>query len=267
MVFPGVPYEMRAIVEQSAIPFLAPRRRGPVVVHRTLRTTGVPESMLARRLGDLEQLLEGAKLAFLPSLFGVRLRITVEDADEAAAGERLAQVERRIRSRVAKHIYGVESEELEEVLGRLLKDRGLTIGVAESCTGGFIADRLTDVAGSSAYLLCGVVAYSNESKQRLLGVPEDLIVKHGAVSEEVARAMAEGVRRAAGASIGLSTTGVAGPTGGTPEKPVGLVWIGYADEGGSLASRFTFGDHRRRNKERASQAALEMVRRRLLGIV
>jgi nicotinamide-nucleotide amidase len=266
MVFPGVPYEMRAIVEQYAIPFLASCRQGPVIVHRTLRTTGAPESMLARHLGDLEQILGGAKLAFLPSLFGVRLRITVEDTNETAAKARVAGVEERIRAKVAKYIYGEESEELEEVLGRILAERGLTIAVAESCTGGLIADRLTDVSGSSRYFDRGIVAYSNVSKEEVLGVPRTLIERHGSVSAEVAKAMAEGVRRAGGASIGLSTTGIAGPTGGTPEKPVGLVWIGYADERGSLALRFTFGDDRRRTKERASQAALELVRRRLLEI-
>jgi nicotinamide-nucleotide amidase len=265
MVFPGVPYEMRGMVEGTAVPYLASLRKGSVIVHRTLRTTGVPESVLARQIGDLEPVLQGAKLAFLPSVQGVRLRITVEDTTEGAGQKRLAEVEDRIRAKVAKHIYGVEKEELEEVLGRMLAERGLSIAVAESCTGGLIADRLTDVSGSSRYLLCGVVAYSNESKRNLLGVPGALIARHGAVSEDVAKAMAEGVRKAAGASIGLSTTGIAGPTGGTPEKPVGLVWIGYADDRGSLALKLNLGDHRRRTKERASQAALELVRREILA--
>lgn len=266
MVFPGVPYEMRGMVEGTAVPYLASVRKGSVVVHRTLRTTGVPESVLARQIGDLEPILQGAKLAFLPSVQGVRLRITVEDHTEEAGRARLAEVEGRIRAKVAKHIYGVEKEELEEVVGRMLAERVLNIAVAESCTGGLIVDRLTDVSGSSRYLLCGVVAYSNESKQTLLGVPGALIARHGAVSEEVAKAMAEGVRKAAGASIGLSTTGIAGPTGGTPGKPVGLVWIGYADDRGTLALKLNLGDHRRRTKERASQAALELLRRQVLGI-
>jgi nicotinamide-nucleotide amidase len=142
----------------------------------------------------------------------------------------------------------------------------LSLAVAESCTGGLIASRITDVSGSSAYFERGVIAYSNRSKTALLGVPEALILEHGAVSKEVAMAMAEGVRRAAGTAIGLATTGIAGPTGGSPEKPVGLVWVGYADEQGTVAKKFNFGDQRKRVKERASQAALELVRRRLLAI-
>jgi nicotinamide-nucleotide amidase len=142
----------------------------------------------------------------------------------------------------------------------------MRIAVAESCTGGLIANRLTNISGSSAYFERGVVTYSNRSKTELLGVPEALLTTHGAVSREVAAAMAAGVRRLAGTEVGLSTTGIAGPTGGTPEKPVGLLWTGYADERGSLAVKFQFGDGRLRFKERASQAALELVRKRLLQI-
>jgi nicotinamide-nucleotide amidase len=178
----------------------------------------------------------------------------------------LREVERRIRQKVEKYIYGTNDEELEEVVGRLLTERRLTIAVAESCTGGLIADRITNVSGSSNYFERAVVAYSNRSKVELLGVPEALIQAHGAVSREVAEAMASGIRRTAQTDIGVSTTGIAGPTGGSAEKPVGLVWIGYADSGGSCALRFQFGDVRRNVKERAAQAALELVRRRLLGI-
>jgi nicotinamide-nucleotide amidase len=263
-VLPGVPYEMEVMISGSVIPFLAPLAVTAAIRHRTLRTTGIPESFLAQKLGDLDEILRGQTLAFLPSLTGVRLRITVHATDAGDADRQAAAIEERIRAKIAEYIYGVDEEELEDVVGRMLTLQGKTIAVAESCTGGLIAHRFTNVSGSSAYFERGVVAYSNASKTSLLGVPADVIAAHGAVSKEVADAMAEGIRRSAGASIGLSTTGIAGPTGGTAEKPVGLVWIGYADASGSLALKFTLGEGRARIKERASQAALEIVRRHLL---
>jgi len=266
IVLPGVPYEMKEMTDQSVIPFLAPKVKGSVIRHLTLRTTGIPESLLARQLGNLDEILRGAKLAFLPSLTGVRLRITVQERTEATANAIIRQVEERIRAKAQKYIYGTGEEELEESLGKILTERKLTIAVAESCTGGLIANRITNVSGSSSYFDRGVVAYSNHSKTQLLSVPSALIETHGAVSKEVASAMAEGVRKAAHTDIGLSTTGIAGPSGGTPEKPEGLVWIGYSDTNTTIALKFNFGDNRLRFKERASQAALELVRRRVLRI-
>ncbi len=266
IVLPGVPYEMKEMMLRTVIPFLATKVVDQTIRHRTLRTTGISESMLAQHLGDLKEVLRGARLAFLPSTTGVRLRITVHAQDSATAETKLREVEQRIRARVQKYIYGINEEELEEIVGRLLTERRLTIAVAESCTGGLIADRITNVSGSSNYFERGVVTYSNRSKVELLGVPESLIHEHGAVSKAVAEAMATGIRRLAGTDIGIATTGIAGPTGGTPEKPVGLVWIGFADAGTSFALRFQFGDVRRNVKERAAQAALEIVRRRLLNI-
>ncbi len=265
-VLPGVPYEMTEMIDGSVIPFLEPRSGTRTIRHRTLLTTGIPESFIAAQLGDLDALLGGgaATLAFLPSPSGVRLRITVHadtpgEADAAAKG-----VEDRIRAKVSRYIYGTDDEDLETFLGAMLARRNLTIAVAESCTGGLIAHRLTNVSGSSAYFERGVVTYSDRSKSALLLVPPELIAAHGAVSREVAESMARGIRSAAGTSIGLSTTGIAGPTGGSPEKPVGTVWVGLADDAGTLALKFGFGEGRARVKERASQAALELVRRRLL---
>ncbi len=266
IALPGVPYEMRAIIDESVLPFLRDRVRGSVILHRTLRTTGIAESSLSQRLGNIGDIIESASLAFLPSPFGVRLRVTVRGNDETTAAAMIHRIEERIRSKAGQYIYGVDEEELEEVLGSILASRGLTIGVAESCTGGLIADRLTNVSGSSAYFERGVIAYSNKAKSEVLGVPEEMIRKHGAVSKEVAEAMAAGVRERARTHIGLSTTGIAGPTGGTTEKPVGLVWIGYADAHGGLALKFNFGSSRVLIKQRASQAALELVRRRVLEL-
>ncbi len=265
-VLPGVPYEMKEIVDGSIVPLLKSTISGSTIRHRTLRTTGITESMLSHRLGNLEEILEGASLAFLPFPTGVRLRLTVHDHDDLRATQRVTAAEEKIRHRVGTYIYGTENEELEGVLGRLLAEHKLTIAVAESCTGGHVADRLTNVSGSSAYFERGVIAYSNASKTALLGVPPELIDRQGAVSREVAEAMAAGIRTSSGSNIGLSTTGIAGPTGGTPEKPVGLVWIGYADGTTTLAKTFQFGDGRLRFKERASQAALELVRRKILRL-
>jgi len=265
IVMPGVPYEMTAMVDETVVPFLESKLAGAVVRHLTLRTTGISESVLSRNLGNIDELLEDAQLAFLPSPFGVRLRITVEAPDVSAAERKLYLVESRIMEKAAKHVYGRGNEELEEVVGRLLGDKKLTIAVAESCTGGLVGDLITDVSGSSAYFERGVIAYSNKSKTDLLGVPAELIAQHGAVSKEVSEAMATGVRKLAGTDIGLSTTGIAGPTGAATDKPVGLVWIGYSDASEMLALKFNFGDDRRRVKERAAAAALELVRRRIIG--
>lgn len=265
-ILPGVPYEMREILDRSIIPLLAPLVHGSVIRHLTLRTTGITESMLARRLGDITELAGRASLAFLPSPTGVRLRISARESTPEAVGEVIRKAEKTIRERAGRFIYGTEEEELEDIVGGILARRGMRIAVAESCTGGLIANRITNVSGSSTYFDRGVVTYSDRSKTELLGIPESLLRDHGAVSSPVAEAMALGIRRLAGTDIGLSTTGIAGPTGGTPEKPVGLLWIGYADAGGSLALKFHLGDGRLRFKERASQAALELVRRKLLRI-
>jgi nicotinamide-nucleotide amidase len=264
IVMPGVPYEMEHMMREFVVPELRKEIRGDVILHRTLRTTGIAESMLSEKLGNILDLLEGEKLAFLPAPTGVRLRITVTGTDAAASEEKLHRIEERIRARAGEFIYGTGTEELEEVVGRLLMERSLTIGLAESCTGGMIANKLTNVPGSSLYFERAAVAYSNRSKEELLGVPGELIRAHGAVSREVAEAMARGIRMGAGVAIGCSTTGIAGPSGGTPEKPVGLVWIGYSDERGTSARRFTFGGGRLRIKERAAQAALEVIRRSIL---
>lgn len=266
LVLPGVPHEMESMVDNFLIPHFEKRAATVVIRQKTLKTTGIPESMLANRLGSLEELLHGAKLAFLPTNTGVRLRINVADEDAKKAEQELQKIEDRIRSKVGKYIYGVDDEELEGVIGKILTQRKLSIAVAESCTGGMIAHRVTNVPGSSIYFERGVITYSNASKTEILGVPNDFIESYGAVSKEVATAMAIGVRRIAKTDIGLSTTGVAGPTGGTPEKPVGLVWIAYADAHEAFALKFVFADERVRFKERASQAALELVRRKLLNI-
>ncbi len=267
IVMPGVPFEMEGMMKEFVLPFFRQRTTGKVILHRTLKTTGIGESFLAQEIGNVQTLFsptEGISLAFLPSPTGVRLRITAQGSRVEEVKQKIARVESQLRARVEKYIYATDEEELEAIVGKLLTERKLTIAVAESCTGGLIADRLTNVPGSSAYFERGLIVYSNESKIAELGVPEGVLKSHGAVSREVAEAMAFGIRTKANVDIGLSTTGIAGPTGGTTEKPVGLVWIGYSDRNETLALKFNFGDDRRRTKERAAQAALELVRRRVL---
>lgn len=266
IAMPGVPYEMEYMIKEFVVPYLRTRGSGNVVLHRTLRTTAMPESVLASKLGDVERFLDGGKLAFLPSLSGVRLRISVVEPNRELAEEKLRVIEEMIRSKVNKYIFGVDDDELEAVVGRMLTEMRLTIAIAESCTGGYLSDLLTNISGSSKYFERGLITYSNKSKTELLGIDPELIATHGAVSEEVAKAMATRVRGGSGVSIGISTTGIAGPTGGSTEKPVGLVWIGYSDSEATFAIKFNLGADRVRIKERAAYAALEILRRRLLGM-
>lgn len=268
IAMPGVPYEMKEMMESFVIPELQKRIGVPeeIFVTKNLLTTGIPESMLSDKLGDINILLNGAKMAFLPNQFGVRLRITTSGKTIEAAQNHYDEIEQQIRLKVGRYIYGKESENLEEVIARLMIDRGLKLAIAESCTGGLIGHRITNVSGSSRFLERGVIAYSNAAKVEILNVNEDTIAKNGAVSLEVAMQMAEGVRQISGADIGLAVTGVMGPTGGTETKPVGLVNIGLSDETKTYAREFRFGDDRLLNKDRTSQAALDLVRRHLLNI-
>lgn len=268
IVMPGVPFEMNEMMENFVLPSLKERLKNPkeISLRKTLQTTGIPESALFEKLGNLDELLEGAKLAFLPSQFGVKLRITAREKTEDLARNKITEIEQRIRSKAGRFVFSRENESLEEVVARLLKERGLTISLAESCTGGGLANVLTNVTGASAYFERGIVSYSNASKVEILKVMEDTISEHGAVSLEVARQMAEGVKSISGTDLGVSITGIMGPTGATTDKPVGLVYIGLCDEKVCTAKEFRFGDDRIINKERTIQAALDMIRKHLLGI-
>lgn len=261
---PGVPYEMENLFVEYIVPKLKTRAGGYIIKHHVIRTTGIAESILYEKLGDIESILKGkAKLAFLPSQFGVRLRITAKGISQSDVDSTIANIEAKIMDRIAEYVYAVGDIEIEKVVGDLLRKRNLTIAVAESCTGGYICHRITNISGSSAYFNRGIVSYSNEAKVELLSVGKDLIENFGAVSAEVAKAMAEGVRINSQTDIGLSVTGIAGPTGGTSDKPVGLVYIGYSDMLETIAEKHVFPDERTRFKDRASQAALDLVRRKI----
>jgi nicotinamide-nucleotide amidase len=260
-MLPGVPREMRGMLADTLLPRLHARIMvGTVVRSVTLRTVGVPESALADRIESMDGGALGVALAYLPSIAGVDLRLTVRDVPAAEAERRLGTAEARLRERVGEAIYGEDDIDLAAVVLGLCRARGLTIGLAESCTGGLLGARLTAIAGSSDVVRGGVVAYANEIKRDMLSVDQAVLDAHGAVSEPVVCAMAAGVRRVTGASVGLAITGVAGPGGGTLEKPVGTVWIA-ADVNGTVHARLLklWGD-RDEIRQRAAQWTLDLIR-------
>ncbi len=266
IALPGVPTEMRAMAQQSVFPYLAERIDGgaaSVILSRVLRIAGMGESQAEAEISDLVREQDNPTIAPLAKTHEVFLRLTARAADRATAEQTIAPVEAEIRRRLGEHVYGADEECLESVIGLMLKDAGLTLAVAESCTGGLIGHRITNVAGSSDYFLSSVTAYSNQSKVRLLGVHEATIKEHGAVSAESAAAMAEGVRGAVGSDIGLAVTGIAGPGGRTPTKPVGLVYLGRADGSETVTEELRLRGDRRMIKERAAQMALYLLYRGL----
>lgn len=269
IVLPGVPFEMKEMMAEFVLPRLSakikPQLKG-ISKRLTLLTTGIPESTLFEKLEDITQIIGSSKLAFLPNQFGVKLRISVFEEDEEKADNKILGIEQKIRAAAGRFIYGKDDDELYEVVGKMLLSREITIAIAESCTGGYISHLLTNVSGSSNYFIRGIVAYSNSAKVELLKVDEEVIVNCGAVSFEVARQMAEGVRAVSGTDIGLSVTGIMGPTGGSTDKPVGTAFIGFCDDKVCTAEKFNFGDNRLRNKQRVAQAALEMLRKYIIGI-
>jgi nicotinamide-nucleotide amidase len=264
---PGVPRELARMMDEEVLPRLAARLRpaGTGVMRATLlRTFGMGESTLEDELKDLAR-DEGVTLGFRTAFPDNYLRPVARAASEAEANARLERVCDAIRARLGPLVYGQDDETLEFVLGRLLAERRLTLAVAESCTGGLLAQRISAVPGASRYFRGGVVAYANEAKRDLLGVSESLLATEGAVSAAVARAMAEGARTRFGADLAVSTTGISGPDGGTLEKPVGLVFVGFADARSSSAYEFLFPFDRERHRLVTSQVALDWVRRALLG--
>lgn len=264
-LMPGVPFEMYGMMESYVVPLLRERTGTEVVIRsRVVRVTGEGESAVEVRIRDLIGSTTPT-IAPYAKLGEVHLRVTAKGAPEEVA-RHLDAGERLLRERLGDLVYGVDEQTLEEVVGSLLTQHGATVAVAESCTGGLVAKRLTDVPGSSAYFLDGVVAYSNAAKIDVLGVDPALIERHGAVSAEVVEAMADGIRRRVDSSLGLSITGIAGPAGATDTKPIGLVYLGLADAHGVQHRRLTFGSQPGRAGIRAlsAQAALNLLRLYLL---
>jgi nicotinamide-nucleotide amidase len=267
IALPGVPAEMRAMAEQTVFPHLAEARRraqGEVtIVSRILRLAGIGESQVEAEVADLVAGQSNPTIAPYAKTYEVHLRVAARAETEEAARALIAPVEAEVRARLARHVYGADDETLEMLIGRMLRARRQTLAIAESCTGGLIGHRITNVPGSSDYLLASLVTYSNGTKSALLGVPAETIAAHGAVSAETAQAMAEGVRRVCGADLGLAVTGIAGPTGGTEAKPVGLAYVAAADADGCVVEEHRLRGDRLLVKERAAQAALYLTFRRL----
>jgi len=264
---PGVPQEMEQMTRASVIPAIQDAFPDERIHSRTLRLAGTGESKLIEQLGDLSEIVRNVDLAYLPNhgMLDVRITALAEDPDEAEA--QIAFAESFVRERAGEHVFGSGDVPLARVIGDILMNRSQQLACAESCTGGRVSNMLTDVPGASGWFRMGCVAYSNEAKQELLGVPMDLIRAYGAVSEEVAAAMADGVRERAGCAWGISTTGIAGPEGGSPEKPVGTVWIAtsYKDATTTQLLQLGAGD-RERIKLRTTHAVLYFLYRRLIDV-
>jgi nicotinamide-nucleotide amidase len=262
-ILPGVPAEAERMMRKQVIPRLAAEGKGRVFRSRMLRTVGISESDLYDAIVDFPMRFPEIKLAFLPQACGMNMRLVVFGDDGADCDALIEKGEETIRAKVGRFVFGADADTLESVVGGLLAGRKMTLAAAESCTGGLVANKLTNIPGSSAYFDGGVVAYSNAFKMNILGVPESILKQHGAVSEETAAAMAEGIRRGRGTDIGLSTTGIAGPSGGSDAKPVGLVYIGYSDSVRTLVEKHIFLKDRLWNKERFAMSALDLLRRML----
>jgi len=266
IALPGVPREMEQILVDDVIPYLRDLHVGRPMKIIKLRTTGIVESKLADMLQADLKLEPGVKLAYLPAYSGVDLRVVASDDDAVEAEQKALRLERFLENTVGKYIYGKDADTLQDVVGQLLKDNDRTLSVAESCTGGQLGMIVTSVAGSSNYFLGGVVSYSNQSKINHLEVSPETIEQHGAVSEECAIAMAVGCRQRFESDYALSITGIAGPDGGTDEKPVGTTYVGLASVRDAYARKFNFGNLREANRSRACYAALELLRRDILDI-
>ena len=263
VMLPGVPGEMRMLLEHEVVPRLAARADGRVVRSRMLRTTGIPESTLAERMGEIEREIAPLSLAYLPGLEGVDLRVSAWELAPDEADRRLDLALATLRERGGEHVYGEGDEDLAALVLDAARSNRLRIATAESCTGGLVGVRLTEIPGSSDVYVGGVVSYANDLKTGLLGVDPALVETHGAVSEAVAMAMARGAAERINADLVVSVTGIAGPGGGSEHKPVGTVWFGLSYRGEVSARRSLFVGTRHDIRARAAQAALHLMLSRL----
>ena len=257
---PGVPFEMQHLIDEEVMPRLKVRFELREIVHRTMITFGIAESILAERIASWEDALpDYIHLAYLPAPNVVRLRLSAYEVEGKEVRQQIDTLFEKLREIIPDNIAGFEEASVEELVHNILIKRGQTLAVAESCTGGTIASKFTAQAGASTYFLCGVVSYSNESKSGILGVPMADIEQYGAVSEQVAKAMAQGAKGVSGADFAISTTGIAGPTGGSKEKPVGTVWIGVATPEKCYAVCKNCGTDRSQIVSRATAYAIAML--------
>ena len=265
---PGVPYEMKAMFEHSVLPWTTERFKTPEIVHRTILTVGLPESILAAKLEDWEgNLPKEIKPAYLPNAGRARLRLSARGEDREVLSATIDEQVQKLHEIIGKYIYGEGNQTLEEVVGIELRKRGMSVATAESCTGGAIAAALTSIPGSSDYVMGGIIAYSNEVKVNQLEVPENDLLAHGAVSESVIQAMAQGARKKFKADFAVATSGIAGPDGGSDEKPIGTVWIAVAGPQRTWSKKYLFGTKRKLNVHLSVNAALAALRREILETV
>ncbi|MBD3349221.1 MAG: competence/damage-inducible protein A [Candidatus Eisenbacteria bacterium] len=265
-LLPGVPAEMVAMLDEYVVPFLEGRGLRRTTEERVIRTTGISESALAEMIGPTARRLARTEISYLPSITGVDVRISCRAGGSRSPGRTADSAEERLAAIIGPYVYARGNESLEEVVGYLLTMQGKTISVAESCTGGLLGFRLTAVPGSSDYTRGGVIAYSNDLKKRLLKVKAGTLKKHGAVSGEVALEMAEGAVKRCRSDLAVSITGIAGPGGGTKDKPVGLVWMAVAAGEKACAREERFAGSRDAIRTQAAQSALDLLRRTLLGL-
>lgn len=263
VLLPGPPAELKAIFEASCMARIERLGARECIATRVYKVIGLPESEVDHRVAPIYKAYSNPVTTILAKPGEVELHLRARTAGNAQSQALLAELGDKIELALGDHVYSTRGETLEEVVGMYLVMRQATVAVAESCTGGLLSQRLTSTPGSSNYFLGGAVCYSNALKTRLAGVPPAAIEQHGAVSKEVARYLSEGIRKRTEASLGIGITGVAGPGGGTPEKPVGLVFIGIADARGTAVRAFRFPGTRERVRHWASQMALEMIRRRV----
>ncbi len=262
---PGVPFEMEAIMTEEVFPRLTKLGITQSIVHKTVLTIGLPESMLAEKIEQWESALpDFIKLAYLPSPMMVRLRLSGYGTDQSELEAEIDRQVKKLLGIIPENVFGFDNDNLGLVIGRLLKESSRTLAVAESCTGGKIAHFITSNPGSSAYFKGGVVAYSNEIKNNLLDVSSEIIETFGAVSQQVAEAMAKGAQKVLNSDYSVATTGIAGPDGGTEEKPVGTVWIAVAGPSGIISKKYIFRHNRERNIIRTTHTALNMLRTLIL---
>ena len=263
---PGVPFEMEAIMTEEVFPRLIKLGIMQSIVHKTILTYGLAESMLAEMIEGWESgLPEYIKLAYLPSAMMVRLRLSAYGTDKGMLEANINQQVKELQNIIPEYIFGFDDDNLALIIGRMLIKSSQTLAVAESCTGGNIAHFITSNSGSSAYFKGGVVAYSNEIKSKLLEVPSEMIDTYGAVSQQVAESMAIGAQKVLNADFSIATTGIAGPDGGTAEKPVGTVWIAVAGPSGVESEKFIFRHNRERNIIRSTQSALDLLRKHIIN--
>ncbi|MBA2421783.1 MAG: competence/damage-inducible protein A [Chitinophagales bacterium] len=263
---PGVPWEMKLMMQDNILARIKQKFETELIIHKTILTQGIGESFLSEHIRDIEDAFpEGIKLAYLPNLSSVRLRITARGKDESLLAEKVEMLTTQIKERLSEYIWGYDDDILEDVVGRMLISQQASLCTAESCTGGLIAHKLTSIPGSSVYFKGSIVSYSNEVKENLLSVKATTLRNFGAVSEESVHEMALGALKIMKTDYAIAVSGIAGPSGGTVDKPVGTVWIGIAKNEKVLTRKFLFPGNRERNMEMAAINGLSMLRKFMLS--